>query len=115
MGYLRKLKKNLLESAILGTAGLLAFGIIGIIIYVIGVIFNVPSLQKPFFEEIELVFSFPLFFILGVLIKIIIGGELIEFFATLLSKMLKMPIFVNQTIEQTIGKKIRKTIKRKRR
>lgn len=93
-------KKEMLESIVLGIAGLIAFTIVAFIVYLIGIIVNLHSLRAGFVSEVILIFQFPLFFILIAVIKILIGGELIDWTTRLLSKIFRMKILVNKIKEK---------------
>ncbi len=89
-------RKELLESTILGVAGLVAFTVIAVIVYVIGLGFNARSLRGGFVAEVVLIRDFPLFFILVAVIKILIGGELIDWTTRFLSRIFGVRILVER-------------------
>jgi hypothetical protein len=88
-------KREFFESTILGVAGLIAFTIIAIIVYIIGLSVNMGSLRGGFVSEVFLIRDFPLFFALVVLLKILVGGEIIDVVTRSLSKIFKMKILVS--------------------
>jgi len=75
---MRKRDSNYMEAAILGASGLIAFTIIGLIVYAIGLVFGVQQITKPFVDEIVIIMEFPLFFVAVAGVKIMIGGKIIE-------------------------------------
>lgn len=85
-------KRKFLESTILGVAGLIAFTIIAILIYFIGLGLNVRSLRGGFVSEVYLILDFPLFFVLVALVKILIGGEIIDALTRFLSRIFHVKI-----------------------
>ncbi|MBI2085617.1 MAG: hypothetical protein HYT71_03845 [Candidatus Aenigmarchaeota archaeon] len=89
-------KKQFLESTILGIAGLIAFSIITVIVYIFGLILGVKSLRYGFLEEVLLIKNYPLFFTLVAIVKILIGGELIYITTKFISKILKMEILADK-------------------
>jgi len=89
-------KKEFLEASVLGISGLVAFTIIAIIVYFIGLAFNFHSLRGGFVAEVVLIRDFPVFFILVALIKILIGGELIDWSTRFLSKILRVKILADK-------------------
>jgi len=89
-------QSKLIESAVLGVAGLLAFTIVAVIVYAFGLVFNFRSLSLGFKSEVLLIRDFPLFFILVALIKILIGGDLIDRITRLLSKAFNIDILVDR-------------------
>lgn len=89
-------KREILELMVLGIAGLIAFTIVAFIVYLIGIAFNFHSLRSGFISEVILIFRFPLFFVLVVIIKILIGGELIDWITRFLSKILGIKILINK-------------------
>lgn len=92
-----KLKtREFLEATILGIAGLIAFTIIAIIVYFIGLGLNVRSLRGGFVAEVLLIWDFPLFFVLVAIIKILIGGEIIDTVTRLLSRVFGVKILVER-------------------
>lgn len=89
-------RKELLESTILGVAGLIAFTVIAIIVYFIGLSLGVRSLRGGFVAEVVLIRDFPLFFVLVAIIKILIGGELIDWTTRFFSKIFGVKILVER-------------------
>jgi hypothetical protein len=89
-------KKELIESTVLGISGLIAFTVIAIIVYFIGLAINVHTLRSGFVAEVVLIRDFPLFFILVALIKILIGGELIDWTTHFFSRILGIKILVEK-------------------
>jgi len=89
-------KQDLLESTILGISGLIAFTVIAILVYLIGLGLNFHSLRAGFVSEVILIEEFPVFFILVALIKILIGGELIDWTTRFLSRMFGIKILVDK-------------------
>ncbi len=94
-------KKEFVESTILGVAGLVAFSVITVIVYIAGLVLGVKSLRYGFVEEVLLIKNYPLFFTLVAIVKILIGGELIYLTTKLLSNIFKLEILADK-------KKIRK-------
>ena len=92
----KEYSRKLLESTILGVAGLIAFTIIAIIVYFLGVALNIRSLRSGFTSEVYLILDFPLFFIIVSVIKIFVGGELIDFVTRFFSRAFKVKIFVEK-------------------
>lgn len=88
--------KEFIEAVVLGISGLIAFTVIAIIVYFIGLGLNVRSLRAGFVSEVFLIWDFPLFFVLVVVIKILIGGEIIEAVTRFLSKIFGIKILVNR-------------------
>ena len=84
----RFLQSKFLKSTILGAAGLIAITLGGVIVYVAGVILNLDYLSTPFTDELYMLIKFPLFFIIAALIKIVIGGKIIEWLVKYISKLL---------------------------
>ncbi len=76
------------ESAIIGISGLIAITLCGLILYVAGTVFSLDYLITPFTDEILLLVEFPLFFVFGTIIKVLIGGKLIELSVKYISKLL---------------------------
>jgi hypothetical protein len=89
-------KKEFIEATVLGLSGLIAFTIIAVIVYFIGLSFNFHSLRSGFVAEVVLIRDFPLFFILVALIKILIGGELIDWTTRFFSKILGIKILADK-------------------
>jgi xanthosine utilization system XapX-like protein len=89
--------KQVLESIVLGISGLIAFTIIGFIVYLIGFSLGFHSLRSGFVSEMNLIVQFPLFFVIVGLIKILIGGEIIDWVTRFISKILGIEILVNKT------------------
>jgi hypothetical protein len=77
-----------MESAILGTSGLIAITLGGLFVYIAGLIFNLQYLSTPFTDELLMLIEFPLFFIIAALVKIVIGGKLIELSVKSISRLL---------------------------
>ena len=90
-------KRKMLEDMILGLAGLIAFTIISFFVYLIGLIINLRSLREGFASEIVMLRLFPLFFILVAVIKIFIGGNLIEGITRILSKTFRTKILADKS------------------
>jgi hypothetical protein len=87
--HFRKYKQSkFMESAILGTSGLIAITLGGLFVYIAGVLLNLPYLSTPFTDELLMLIEFPLFFIVAALVKILIGGKLIELSVKSISKLL---------------------------
>jgi len=82
------MKSKFMESMILGAAGLIAITLAGFIVFATGKTFDLGFLSKPFTDELLMVIEFPLFFIIASLIKIIIGGKLIELSVKHISRLL---------------------------
>lgn len=82
------LQSKFTESAILGTAGLIAVTLGGVIVFTAGVILNLEYLSTPFTDELLMLVEFPMFFIIAALIKIVIGGKIIEFCVKYISRLL---------------------------
>lgn len=89
-------KKEFIESAVLGVAGLIAFSIIATLVYFVGLIFRFKSLKYGFISEVLLIRDFPVFFTLVAIVKILIGGELIYIVTKLLSKFFKVKILADK-------------------
>ncbi len=89
-------KKRFVESIVLGIAGLIAFTIVALIVYLIGIALNLHSLRLGFVSEVILIKQFILFFALVTLIKIFIGGQLIDLITRIISKILKLRIFATK-------------------
>jgi len=89
-------KREFIESTVLGISGLIAFTIIAIIVYFIGLALSFHSLRSGFVAEVVLIRDFPLFFILVALIKILIGGELIDHTTRFFSKILGVKILTDK-------------------
>ncbi len=88
--------KEFIESTVLGVAGLIAFSIITIIVYIAGLILDVKSLSYGFIEEVVLIKNYPLFFTLVAAVKILVGGELIYLTTKFISKILKIEILADK-------------------
>jgi hypothetical protein len=97
-------KKEFLESTVLGASGLIAFTIIAVIVYFIGLSVNIRSLRTGFVSEVVLIRDFPLFFILVALIKILIGGELIDWTTHFFSRILGIKILVEKRNPEQMSK-----------
>lgn len=82
------MQSKFMESTILGTSGLIAITLSGLIVYMVGIIFNLKYLTTPFTDELVMLIAFPLFFIISALIKILIGGKLIEISVKYISRLL---------------------------
>ena len=82
------MKSKFMESMILGASGLIAISLAGFIVYAAGKTFDMEFLSKPFIDEALMMIEFPLFFVIAALVKIIIGGKLIEFSVKYISKLL---------------------------
>jgi len=82
------MQSKFVESAILGSAGLIAITLGGFIVYIAGIVFHLDYLSTPFIDELLMFNDYPLFFIIAALIKIVIGGKLIELLVKYISKML---------------------------
>jgi hypothetical protein len=82
------MNSGFMESAIMGVSGLIAITLCGVILYVTGIVFSLSYLTIPFTDEIFLFADFPLFFVFGTIIKILIGGKLIELSVRYISKLL---------------------------
>lgn len=89
-------KKELLKSTVLGVSGLIAFTIIAVIVYLIGMVLDFRSLSSGFISEVILIVEFPLFFILVAVIKILIGGKLIDWITRFFSKIFRIKILVDE-------------------
>ena len=81
-------ESKFVESTILGTSGLIAITLSGFIVYAVGISFNLKYLTTPFTDELVMFIAFPLFFIFSALIKILIGGKLIELSVKYISRLL---------------------------
>ena len=77
-----------MQSSILGASGLIAITLSGLIVYIAGMIFNQEYLSTPFTDEMFMLIKFPVFFIISALIKILIGGKLIELSVRYISRLL---------------------------
>ena len=89
MKQIRKfLESKFTESAILGASGMIAITLGGVFVYIIGMVFNLQYLSTPFVDELFMLIEFPLFFIFAALIKVLVGGKIIEFSVKYISKML---------------------------
>jgi hypothetical protein len=88
--------KEFIQAAILGVSGLIAFTVIAVLVYIIGIGFNIRSLRGGFNAEVLLIWDFPLFFILVAIIKILVGGEIIEATTLFLSKIFGLKILANR-------------------
>jgi hypothetical protein len=82
------LNSAFVKSAILGASGLIAITLGGLFVYIAGIIFSLKYLSTPFIEEGLMLIEFPLFFIIAALIKIVIGGKLIELCVKYISRLL---------------------------
>jgi hypothetical protein len=82
------MKSKFMESMILGASGLIAISVAGFIVYATGKTFDLAFLSTPFIDEALMMIKFPLFFVIASLIKIIIGGKLIEFSVKYISRLL---------------------------
>lgn len=82
------MKSKFMESMILGASGLIAISIAGFIVYATGKTFDLKYLSTPFTDELLMLIEFPLFFIIASIIKIIIGGKLIELSVKYISRLL---------------------------
>jgi hypothetical protein len=89
-------KKQFLKDTILGIAGLLAFTIISFLVFLIGIVFRIHSLHSGFYSEVILLLQFPLFFIMVAVIKIFIGGKLIEDITRAFSKVFRINILAEK-------------------
>jgi len=78
----------IMESSIIGVSGLIAISICGMILYGIGLVFTLSYLTIPFTDEMFLLARFPIFFIFATIIKVLIGGKLIELSVRYISKLL---------------------------
>ncbi len=78
----------MLESAILGASGLIAITLGGLLVYIIGIVLSQEYLSTPFTDELVMFIEFPLFFIIAALIKVLVGGKLIELLVKYISRML---------------------------
>lgn len=88
--------REFLEATILGVSGLIAFTVIAVLVYFIGFGLNVRSLRGGFVSEVYLILDFPLFFILVAIIKILIGGEIINAVTRFLSRIFRVKILVER-------------------
>ena len=82
------MKSKFMESMILGASGLIAITLAGFIVYATGKTFDMEYLSTPFIDEALMMIKFPLFFIFASIIKIIIGGKLIELSVKYISRLL---------------------------
>jgi hypothetical protein len=82
------MNSGFMESAIMGVSGLVAITLCGVILYVTGLVFSLSYLTIPFTAEILMLVEFPLFFVFGTIIKVLIGGKLIELSVRYISKLL---------------------------
>jgi len=83
---------QILKAIVLGISGSIAAKIIGFLIYLIGVVFDVNSLRSGFVLELIQLTDYPLFFIFGGIINILIGGEIIYLITQFISKILGIKI-----------------------
>lgn len=83
-----KRRAKVIESAILGASGLIAISLCGTLVYIAGIVFNLKYLSTPFTDELLMLVEFPFFFIIATLIKILIGGKLIELSVRYISRLL---------------------------
>jgi len=82
------MKSKFMESMILGASGLIAITLAGFIVYATGKTFDMEFLSAPFIDEALMLIKFPLFFVIAALVKIIIGGKLIELSVKYISRLL---------------------------
>ena len=84
----RFMDSKIMESSIIGISGLIAISICGIILFGIGLIFSLSYLTIPFTDELLLLADFPMFFVFATVIKVLIGGKLIELSVRYISRLL---------------------------
>jgi hypothetical protein len=84
------MKSKFMESAILGASGLIAITLAGFIVFAAGKTFDLDFLSTPFTDELFMLVEFPFFFIIASLVKIIIGGKLIELSVKYISRLLRI-------------------------
>ncbi len=89
-------RREMVESAVLGIAALIAFTIIAVLVAAIGLVIGSRSLVMGFRSEVILVRDFSLFFVLVAVIKILIGGRLIDWITRLMSVPLGVRILVDE-------------------
>lgn len=77
-----------MESAILGASGVIAITLAGFIVFATGKTFDLEFLSTPFTDELLMLVKFPFFFAISALIKVIIGGKLIEMSVKYISRLL---------------------------
>ena len=81
-------QSKFMESAILGASGLIAITLAGFIVYATGKTFDLEFLSSPFTDELLMLIEFPFFFAISALVKIVIGGKLIELSVKYISRLL---------------------------
>ena len=87
-------QRQILKAIILGISGSIAAKIIGFITYLIGIALDINSLRSGFVLEMIQLTNYPLFFIFGGIVNILIGGEIIYLITQFISKILGIKILV---------------------
>ena len=80
----------------------MSHGIISFLVFLIGFIFSIHSLRSGFYSEVIMLIQFPLFFILVAVIKILIGGNIIENITRTAEKRNNVPLVKFEQVNMRI-------------